>query len=182
MIPDYCTHKREAIKFLTRPHYPTHCKSINTCPLGRNLFMQTLTTLKMKTASFIFISCFLFTLSENFLPGTAQPTVPDPVLDTAGQPLHRGCQLLYLAGWARQRGWSKCLTLASGKNGSCPYEIVQSLNEGANGLQLTFSPVDNDTTIRANTDHNIRFINFSSPKICPQSNVFFFFVSNDTFV
>lgn len=121
----------------------------------------------MKISSLILLTCLLFTFSANFLHGTAQ-ILPEAVLDTAGQQLRRGVNY-YILPANRSNGGG--LTLTLGRNGSCPYEIVQALNRGANGLPLRFSPIRNDTIIRVNTDNNIRFINFSSPVVCPQSNV-----------
>ncbi|KAL3512419.1 hypothetical protein ACH5RR_025136 [Cinchona calisaya] len=112
----------------------------------------------------LIIACF----SSNFLLSTAQ-NVSAPVLDTAGQELRQGVNYYILPAKGGNGGG---LTLANGKNDSCPYEIVQELNEGANGIPLRFSPVDaNDTIIRVATDLNIKFINFSSSLVCPQSNV-----------
>ncbi|KAL3512418.1 hypothetical protein ACH5RR_025135 [Cinchona calisaya] len=122
----------------------------------------------MKTTSLIiFLSCLLFTFSSNFFLGTSQ-ILPEAVLDTSGQQLRRGVNYYILPANRRNGGG---LTLANGRNGSCPYEIVQALNQGANGLPLRFSPINNDSIIRENTDNNIWFVNFSSPIVCPQSNV-----------
>lgn len=121
----------------------------------------------MNTSNSIFLSFLLFTFSANIFLGTAQ-TVPDPMFDTASQLLCRSSNYYILSAESDNGGG---LTLQIVRNGNCPYEIVLSLNKSANGLPLTFSPVYNDTIIRVNVDHNIRFINFSSPIVCHQSNV-----------
>lgn len=120
----------------------------------------------MKSSIFILLSCLILTFSTNFPLSTAQ-NISDPVLDTAGQQLSRGVNYYILPA---ETGNGGGLTVTKGSNGSCPYEVVQTITENANGIPLRFSPVDpKDTTIRINTDSNIIFSNFSSD--CPQSNV-----------
>ncbi|KAH7550621.1 hypothetical protein JRO89_XS13G0233200 [Xanthoceras sorbifolium] len=118
----------------------------------------------MKPTSLV-LSFLIFAFVTEALVVTAD-AAPDPVLDISGKKLQAGTDY-YILPVVRGRGGG--LTLASTGKETCPLDVVQEQQEVANGLPLTFSPVNiKKGVVSLSTDLNIKF---SAASICVQSTV-----------
>ncbi|MQL81878.1 hypothetical protein Taro_014341 [Colocasia esculenta] len=107
----------------------------------------------------------LLLLSSALASAAARSTGPPAVHDVAGKPLRRGAKY-YILPVIRGRGGG--LTLA-GRNRTCPLNVAQEGLEVANGLPLTFRPVNpKETAVRLSTDLNVEL---AAATICVQSTL-----------
>lgn len=116
----------------------------------------------MKT-KLLLLSCLLFALTSTLSPASA---ADERVVDIDGQELRTKTKY-YILPVIRGNGGG--LKLYSGRNGSCPLDVVQEPNEVNRGLPVTFRPTNPKfIAIRVSADLNIKFSGSTS---CVESTV-----------
>ncbi|KAJ4713691.1 Kunitz trypsin inhibitor [Melia azedarach] len=106
----------------------------------------------MKTSVLLPLSFLLLV----FTAGKPSSAASEPVLDIHDEPLRTGTSYYIVS--ALTGGGGGGLNLGSGRNKTCPLDVIQEPSDIRRGLPLTFSPANGDhNTIYLSEDLNIQF-------------------------